>query len=58
MAQGRGKGAGVAVGRGLRFAHPRLYSAALIPGGFATGAFAGLGYPLAVLLKAFELRLN
>ena len=28
MAQGRGKGEGVAVDRGLRFAHPRLYSAA------------------------------
>ena len=35
------------VAGGLRFAHPRLYSVALVPGGFATGAFAGLDYPLA-----------
>ena len=37
-----GQEEGVAVERGLRFAHPRLYSVALVPGGFATGAFAGL----------------
>ena len=32
------------VAGGVRFAHPRLYSVALVPGGFATGAFAGLDY--------------
>ena len=37
----------MARGGGLRFAPPRLYSVALVPGGFATGAFAGLDYPLA-----------
>ena len=43
-------------GRGLRFAHPRLYSVALVPGGFATGAFAGLDYPLAVQAQIRVLR--